>query len=496
MQFVFDIYSTLPELYLLITIFLILVFGVLISGSITLGYPLLYKVAGWLSIQSLLFTGILVYQFPYANFSVWNFLFMFDYFTFGTKILILSFSVLWIYFSMFYIKHEKINSFEYWIFILLAILAILYIFQVNDLLTFYITVELQSLVFYILASFKRSSEFSTEAGLKYFVLGAFSSAFLIFGMSLLYGFTGLTNFEDLNLFFAGIMLEDSFFFAGIFISLLFIIVALFFKLSVAPFHMWSPDVYEGSPTSVTSFFAIFPKLALLSLFFKIFLFIFYDFFLLWKNFVLICSFLSLIIGSLGALLQKKWKRFIAYSSINHVGFILIGFLLGENFGIISILLYIFIYMITSLAIFAFLIGFRLFVYPQHYQVRYLKDVISLSKVNPILAVSITLILFSMAGIPPLPGFFAKIFILTSGIQSSLYGLAIFIVLVSSISCFYYIRLIQFTYFFNLKKLVVTYPLDKSVSIVLGISIFFLLFFFLDIELFYLPLKRMALSHLT
>ena len=492
-NFSFDVYSALPELYLIISTFVVLIYGVLLSVSQYWGYPLLLLSTGWLSVQILFLTTLLVLFFPYINFISWSSFLVSNFYTLSFKLLILFTCTFWIIFSLPYLKNEKINSFEYWIFILITILSFFFILQSCDLLIIYLVVELQSLSFYVLASFKRSSEFSTEAGLKYFVLGAFSSAFLLFGSSLIYGLTGITNLVDLNLLFSGIFFEELFISPGIFVGLLFVASALFFKLSSAPFHMWSPDVYEGSPTSTTSFFAIFPKIVILTLLIRIFFFTFHDFFFVWKPFFIVSAFLSLLFGTLGALSQKKWKRFIAYSSLNHVGFILIGFLSGESFGIVSIIIYFMIYMITTFAIFSFIIDFKLVNYPQQVQLRYIKTIKNISIFNPLLASSLTLILFSMAGIPPLAGFFAKIFVILTGIQSGSYSLIIFSIVMSSIACFYYIRIIQLMYFTKSYKQLVVVPMNKINALVLGTSCIFLLLFFLDVELFSVLITRIVLS---
>lgn len=492
-NFIFDIYFTLPEIYLTTSIFVLLVYGVLNSGSKVLGYPLLSKTVGLLSIQTLFFTFILVCSFPYLNFFSWNFFLISNLYVLYSKIFLLLSSIIWTCFSFNYINNEKLNSFEYWILVLLTILALFFILQVYDLLVMYLVIELQSLSFYVLASFKRSSEFSTEAGLKYFVLGAFSSAFLLFGSSLIYGFTGLTNFSDFNILFSGFLLENSVLLSGIFTGLVFLASALFFKLSSSPFHMWSPDVYEGSPTNTTAFFAIFPKLVIITLLIRIFTISFYDFFFIWKNLFLSCSFLSLLFGSLGAFVQKKWKRFLAYSSINHVGFILIGFLSGESFGIFSIFMYFIIYVITMFATFSFLIDLRICEYPQQNQVRFIKEIVNFGSINPLLSISLTIILFSMAGIPPLAGFFAKVFVILVGIQSSVYSLIIFSIIMSSIACFYYIRIIQAMYFLKVETWPLFISISKLNSVILGTSCFLLLFYFLDIELFSLLITRITLA---
>lgn len=492
-NFIFDIYFTIPEIYLVGSTCILLLFGVLLSVSTFWGYPLLSKLTGLLSIQILLFTLILLFVFPYTNFTLWNFLLSSNLYISNSKIILTLACIFWSFFSINYIVKEKINSFEYWILILLTLTSFLFILQVYDLLTMYLVVELQSLSFYVLASFKRSSEFSTEAGLKYFVLGAFSSAFLLFGSSILYGVTGLTNFSDFNIFFTGLLIQDPFLLLGIFTGFSFVVAALLFKLSAAPFHMWSPDVYEGSPTSTTAFFSIFPKLVIISLLLRISFFSFYDFFLLWKKVFILCAFLSLLIGSMGALSQKRWKRFLAYSSINHIGFILIGFLSGENFSIFSIIFYLIIYIITTFSIFSFLIDFRIYNYFNSYQVRYLNSITNLAKINPALAISLSIILFSMAGIPPLSGFFAKVFILLNGVQSGIYSLVLFSILMSSVSCFYYIRIIQSMYFLKTQKWPFILSISKLNSIVLGSSSLIILLLFLDIELFSIFIIRLALS---
>jgi proton-translocating NADH-quinone oxidoreductase chain N len=356
-------------------------------------------------------------------------------------------------------------------------------------------VEFQSLVFYVLASFKRTSEFSTESGLKYFIMGAFSSALLLFGSSLLYGLTGLTHFSDYTKLFAGFIINDHLLNLGITLGIALINASLLFKLSSAPFHMWSPDVYEGAPTPITAFFSILPKLAVLSILSRLFFVVFHDFINLWQNMILFCAYLSILIGTLGAFMQQKWKRFIAYSSINHVGFLLLGFSTGELESVFSIIFYTFVYIIMMFSIFLFISNLRYYQYPTHYQIRYIKDLTSLSTLNPVLSFTLTLILFSMAGIPPLAGFFSKIFVLLPSLQNNMYSLAIFAILMSCIACFYYIRIIKIMYFDKSENLVVTYPINKESSLLLSFFLFLASFLFLDLELFSLFITRMILPFL-
>lgn len=495
-NFLYDIYPILTEVFIILNVCILLVYGVLYSTFSKLGYPLLITNLGWLTLQIIIFSFFLTFYQIFISVISWNGFLISDFFTYGAKTFTLLISFGWILTTFHYTLDEKINSFEYWILILLGITAILFILQAYDLLTVYLTIEFQSLIFYILASFKRTSEFSTEAGLKYFVLGAFSSAILLFGSSLIYGLTGLTNLNDLAKFFIGVSSNDISMFVGTLIGLILVLIALLFKLSSAPFHMWAPDVYEGSPTSITAFFSILPKLAILSLLLRFLTFSFYDFLFFWQNILVICVILSILIGTLNAFSQTKWKRFFAYSSINHVGFFLLALISGSLEGLASAILYVIIYTVTMLGIFSFILTLRFFEYPTHYQTRYLQNLTALAKINPILAFSLSLILFSMAGIPPLAGFFSKTFILLSALQVNAIGLSIFIVLMSCIACFYYIKLIKDMYFETSLKWKVTYPINKLSSLILGIAFLFNIFIFYDLELLSILTNLMAVTFLN
>nr|YP_009295534.1 NADH dehydrogenase subunit 2 [Mastocarpus papillatus]AOL58018.1 NADH dehydrogenase subunit 2 [Mastocarpus papillatus] len=492
----YDIYPVLPEIFLVASVCVLLIYGVLFSSSFKLGYPLLTKNIGWITFQVMIFSILLNSQQSLLNMTTWNGFLISDSFTHEVKCLILLTCLLWFLTTILYSSYEKLNSFEYWILILLSVVAILFIVQSYDLLTVYLSVEFQSLTFYVLSSFKRTSEFSTEAGLKYFVLGAFSSALLLFGSSLIYGLTGLTNLLDLSRLFTGITITELSLFVGVITGFTFILTALLFKLSAAPFHMWSPDVYEGSPTSVTLFFSIMPKLAILSLLFKFLMFSFHDFVVFWRNIVLTCTVLSILVGTMSAFSQIKWKRFFAYSSINHVGFLLLALLPGNLEGMSSSIFYVVIYMITMLGAFSFVLMLRFFNYSGHYQTRYLSDLTSLAKFNPSLAVSLTITLFSIAGIPPFAGFFSKLFVLLSALQTNSFGVVIFVVLMSCVACFYYIKLVKNMYFSSLDEWKILYPTNKLNSLVLGFSLLFTLFIFYDIELISLSSTLISLSFLN
>nr|YP_009317638.1 NADH dehydrogenase subunit 2 [Pterocladiella musciformis]AOX49090.1 NADH dehydrogenase subunit 2 [Pterocladiella musciformis] len=478
----YNLYSIASEAYILWVVNILLIYGVFFSSSFTLGFPILNKSTCWLSLQSLIFALILMLNQEQINIVSWNNFLILNDFTYSAKIIILSFGISWVFLSYEHSFQYKLNAFEFWILILLSITAMLFVTQAYDLLSIYLTVEFQSLVFYILASFNRTSEFSTEAGLKYFILGAFSSALLLFGSSLLYGLTGLTNLNDFANLFTGFEVIDSSTALGIITGIIFIISALFFKISASPFHMWAPDVYEGANIIVTALFSILPKLPVVSILLKLLFFSFHDLIDYWSIFIMISAILSLLVGALGAFMQLKWKRFMAYSSINHVGFILLALITGSNEAIFSFIVYILIYMITIVGTFNFIMSLRIFYYPKIQQSRYLENLTMLSVTNPLLAASMTIFLFSMAGIPPLAGFFSKLFILITIIKNNIIGVSIIAVLINCIACFYYIRLIKKMYFDYKSYWPVLIPVTKINSLLLGLALIIIVFLVIDLEL--------------
>jgi NADH-quinone oxidoreductase subunit N len=490
---IYDIYSILPEIYILLCLTLVLVFGVLSSISSTSGFPVLSFNVALLCFQIISFSILILLCSSELIMFSWNQLLINNFFTFGVKLILLITFNSWIFLSLPYVYYEKLVSFEYWILASLALIGMLFVVQSCDLLSMYLSVEFQSLAFYILASFKRTSEFSTEAGLKYFILGAFSSALLLLGSSILYGLTGLTNFNDYLKLITGLVLTNTTLSYAIAFGLLIIIISLLFKMSAAPFHIWSPDVYDGAPTVTTAFFSILPKFAVLCLSLRFCLLYFHDFFYLWQNIILFCAYLSILVGTFSAFQQKKLKRFLAYGSINHVGFILLGFGTGELESIFGVVFYSITYIILMLGTFLFLITLRYYYFPTHYQIRYIKDLLFLSETNSTLALSLALLLFSMAGIPPLIGFFSKLFVLLPSLQNNVYGLSVFAVLMSCVSCFYYIRLIKIMYFDKtINNWPVTYPIDNINSLFLGLFVFLSTFLFLDLDLVLLFSARLSL----
>lgn len=435
-----DLINVFPELFLINAAICLLVFGVAEKKNVLSSTSVL-------SLCSIILTCILLVYQPvhFSNFFFYSFII--DDFSFFLKLMILFSSFVVILISATFVKKTKVYAFETLILILISVSTMMMLVSSYDLLPLYLTIELQSLCFYVLAASKRYSEFSTEAGLKYFLLGAFSSGILLFGFSLIYGFTGMTNFEDLaKLSYTQIFANSSnetLMPLSMTIGMIFIAVGFLFKMTAVPFHMWAPDVYEGSPTYITAFFAIVPKIAILGVFIRLFELSLQGFFSQWEIVFILSSFGSLILGSIAAMAQHKIKRLLAYSSIGHVGFMLIGFCCSTIEGIQALLIYIVIYTIMSCGVFAIALCLH---DKQNKFIESLDQFRSLGKTNPVLAITFTIILFSMAGIPPLAGFCSKFYLFFASLSSSLYLLAFIGVITSVISCFYYIRFIQIMYF--------------------------------------------------
>jgi NADH-quinone oxidoreductase subunit N len=356
------------------------------------------------------------------------------------KFVSIFFAFVFLFFSFFYLRANGILTFEFFLFFLLTILAVFFLSSSYDFLTVYVSIELQSLILYVLAARERYSHSSTEAGLKYFVIGGLASVLLLFGIVLIYGATGSTSFLDISRF---LLINDSLNWALI-VGVSFIFFAFFFKLGLAPFHVWLPDVYQGSPTVSTAFFATISKLGLLAVCIRLIYFVFYELFFYFQDFLILVSLVSLFVGTFGALYQTNLKRLFAYSGISHMGFIFLALSCGSADGLIAALIYIIVYLILNFIIF----GVILFSWSSktHSVLEDLNTLPSLSKSDPVLAVSFMLALFSLAGIPPLVGFFSKFYVLTTLIQSGFFITAVIAILLSVLSSFYYIRLIKILYF--------------------------------------------------
>ena len=340
----------LPEVFLATSILILTLYASLVATSKKLGYPLLMKSLGKISLLVLLLTLLIVNNNSINFMIVYQNTFIFDLLTSNVKQILLAATIFCLIISEDTLVRQQINNFEYFILILCAILGLMLLVSSYDMISLYLAIELQSLCLYVLAASKKNSSFSTEAGLKYFILGSFSSALLLFGISVLYGCTGTTNFDNFYLLFSGIDRETFLLTAPVEKALIFIAAAFFFKIAAAPFHMWSPDVYEGSPTSSTIFFAVIPKIALFAVFLRLFQTIFSSFEETFLFALIFFSISSVIVGSFVALRQKKLKRLLAYSSISHVGYMLLAFSANSLEGTQSLFFYLIVYMITSVCI--------------------------------------------------------------------------------------------------------------------------------------------------
>ena len=417
----------LPEIFLTLSIFSILMIGVFIKNSFNLIFNLTSLII-LLTIAIILNGSNNVEKIFLESFTR-------DAFSNFFKILILISSLFVLNSSKNFILDNKLAKFEYPIIILLSILGMFFMVSSNDIILFYLGLELQSLSLYILASIDRDNLKSSEAGLKYFVLSALSSGLLLYGCSLLYGFTGSTNFDLI----ANELGKEN---TGAVFAMVFILVGLAFKVSAVPFHMWTPDVYEGAPTSITSYFAVVPKVAGLAVLIKFMLIPFSKILMEWQTIIIFISIASMILGAVAAIGQKNIKRLLAYSSIGHIGYALAGVATGVISGYESAIVYISIYVVMNLGAFSCL---YLLKKDGEYKEN-ISDLSGISKKHPILAISFLVILFSLAGIPPLGGFFAKFYVFTAVVEQKMYALAIIGLLTTVISAFYYLKIIKTIYF--------------------------------------------------
>ena len=452
------IFYILPELFISGAIMFLLMLGVFIKKS--------FKLVNLLAILSLVFIFALVLNQDDGVVKIFNNGFIIDNFSIFMKATTLLFCFFVLISSNQYIKINNIDKIEYPIIILSSVLGMMLMISSYDLIIFYLGLELQSLSLYILASFKKNEEKSTEAGLKYFVLSALATGLLLYGCSLIYGFTGSTNFEVIR---ANLDTSN----VGSIFGIVFIIVGLAFKISAVPFHMWTPDVYEGSPTSVTSFFAIVPKIAALSVFIRFM----YDPFInaidQWQSIVTFLAIASMLLGSIAAIGQNNIKRLMAYSTIGHMGFALAGLATGTNSGLQSTIVYLTIYLVMNLGAFCCIFMLR----RENVYYEDINDLSGLSKNHPALSLAFIIILFSLAGIPPLAGFFAKFYIFMSVIESKMYLLAIIGLLTTVISAVYYLKVVKVIYFDKPKKPFETSD-DWGLKISLIISTILILIYFM------------------
>ena len=427
----------LPELFLTLAILTLLMLGVFIKKS--------FKLVNSLTIISLIFAIALIINQPNETIKVFNDSYIIDKFSIVMKVITLLFTIFILFISKDYLKINNIDKIEYPIIILASVIGMILMISSYDLIIFYLGLELQSLCLYILASIKRENQKSTESGLKYFILSSLATGLLLYGCSLIYGFTGSTNFEVISKSLNSVN-------SGAIFGVVFVIVGLAFKVSAVPFHMWTPDVYEGSPTSVTAFFALVPKIAALSVFIRFMYVPFGNIILQWQTIIIFLSIGSMLLGSVAAIGQNNIKRLMAYSSIGHMGYALAGLAAGTNSGVQSLIIYLIIYLVMNLGAFACILLLK----RENNYYENINDLSGLSKNHPMIALCFLIIFFSLAGIPPLAGFFAKFYIFISVIEAKMYTLAIIGLLATVISAFYYLKIIKIIYFDKPKK-----PFDTS-----------------------------------
>ena len=430
-----------PEIFLSLSIMFLLILGVFKKNS--------SKLIQNISLIILLITSVITLNetLGIQETLLFNSSVVIDYLSSFMKIVTLLAAFLVLVISSNYLKTLKIFKIEYPILILSSVLGMMIMISSNDLIVFYMGLELQSLALYVLATFNRDQLKSSEAGLKYFVLSALSSGLLLYGCSLIYGFTGSTNFNII----ANQLNSNEY---AITFGIVFILVGLAFKISAVPFHMWAPDVYEGSPTSVTLFFTMVPKIAALTVFIRFLYVPFLNLIDQWQMILIFLSIASMLFGAIAAIGQTNLKRLIAYSSIGHVGYTLAGVATGSNDGIQSSVIYITIYILMNLGLFSCLLMMK----RNNKYFEDIEDLSGLSKNHPLMSLSLLVILFSLAGIPPLAGFFAKFYIFKSVLEQSMYFLAIVGLLSTVVAAFYYLRIIKIMYFDKEKE---KYDTDHS-----------------------------------
>ncbi len=424
-----DVTLALPEIFLSCAAMVLLLAGVHAGDKAT-------RTVAWGAVAALLVTAVLVLG--RGTGSAFSGMIVVDAFASFSKILILLGSAAAIILSLGYLRAERIERFEYPVLMLLATVGMMIMVSASDLMSLYMGLELQSLALYVCAAFKRDSTRSTEAGLKYFVLGALSSGMLLYGASLIYGFAGTTSFAKLAEVLHGGH-ESS---IGLIIGIVFLSAGLAFKVSAVPFHMWTPDVYEGAPTPVTAFFAVAPKIAALALFLRTFIAPFGDMVDEWRQIIVAISVLSMLLGAFAAIGQSNIKRLMAYSSIGHVGYALIGLAAASPEGVRGILIYLAIYLAMNVGAFGVILCMR----RATGYVEEIDDLAGLARSRPGLAAAMAIFMFSLAGVPPMAGFFGKFYVFMAAVNAGLYTLAVIGVLASVVGAYYYLRIVKLMYF--------------------------------------------------
>jgi NADH-quinone oxidoreductase subunit N len=419
----------IPEIFMAISAMVLLMLGVFLKKDST-------GIISWLTVAVMAVAAFLILNMKGSG-TAFNDLFVVNAFTTFAKVLTLIGAALSLLLINSWAHKENTARFELPVIVLFATIGMMMMISANDLIALYLGIELQSLSLYVLAAYRRDDIRSTEAGVKYFVLGALASGLLLYGSSLVYGFGGTTTFDGLATAIKGGTTS-----LGLMIGVVFVISGLAFKVSAAPFHMWTPDVYEGAPTPITAFFSVAPKVAALCLFLRVLVGPFAAMIEQWQQVIVLISILSMLWGSVAAITQKSIKRLMAYSSIGHVGYALIGLAVGNEEGARGLLFYLLIYVFMNIGTFAVILSMRV----NGRYVEEISDLAGLSKNNPLMAAALAALMFSMAGIPPLAGFLGKFYIFVAAVNAGFVPLAVIGLLASVIGAFYYIRIIKLIYF--------------------------------------------------
>ncbi len=464
-----NLIPAMPEIFLALAAMTLLMLGVFQKAETADGVLRASRLTSNLGIMSLVLALALVLTVSGAKLVSFGGLFVSDPFATYAKVLILIASGFTLVLAQGWLERQGAHRFEYAVLVLFATLGMMMMVSASNFMSLYMGLELQSLSLYVLAAFMRDDVRSTESALKYFVLGALASGLLLYGMSLVYGYSGTTDFDVIRSAIAG---EAS---IGLLVGLVFIAAGLSFKVSAVPFHMWSPDVYEGAPTPVTAFFAVAPKIAALALFMRVMMGPFGDLSGDWQQVVMAMAVLSMAVGSFGAIAQTNIKRMMAYSSIGHVGYALIGLAVADVSGVTGVLVYLTIYVFMNVGAFACIMAMR----RGGRAVEQIYELGGLAKTHPGMAAALAVMMFSMAGIPPLAGFFGKLYIFLAAIEAGFYVVAVIGVLASVVSAYYYIRIIKVMYFDEPGIEPLDGPLPVTITAVLAVTSAVIVLFFMS-----------------
>ncbi|AGH98095.1 NADH-ubiquinone oxidoreductase chain N [Micavibrio aeruginosavorus EPB] len=427
--------AAIPEMFLAVAGMMLLIFGVLRGNDGT-------RAVCWGTIGAFIVTALFLTGLDWDRALAFDGMFVSDRFAIFAKFLILAGLSGALAISVRYLYQERMARFEYPVLVLFAGLGMMLMVSANNMLSLYVALELQSLSLYVLAAFRRDHARAAEAGIKYFVLGALASGMLLFGISLIYGYTGSLSFDTIAATLGEANASEGGITAGAIVGMVFVLVGLAFKVSAVPFHMWTPDVYEGAPTPVTALFAIVPKIAAMALLTRLLFGPFGAMMPDWQQIIWILSAASMVVGAVAGLAQNNIKRLLAYSSIGNMGYVLLGLLAGTEEGVAAVLFYLAIYMVMTLGVFAIVLVMR----RDDVAVETINDLAGLSRYKPALAYAMALLLFSMSGIPPLAGFFGKFLVFKAAVASGFYVLAVLGVVASVVAAFYYLRLIKVMFF--------------------------------------------------